>query len=701
MIALESWMHSPGARALGWTLFHFLWEGALIAGLLAVALSVLKPSAARLRYATACGALAAMVVAFGVTLAVEWPSHAAQPAFNVGASAIDVTGAVFDSAAHRPGIRWSQWLEWAPVFWMAGVLGLYLYRLGSWVAVERLRRMGSWRAPEEWQARLLPLAQRAGVTNAVALLESCLTEVPILIGYLKPAIVLPAGLLTGLPAEQVEAILLHELAHIRRADYLVNLVQAAVEGLLFYHPAVWWVSNVVRAERENCCDDAVVHVYGNARTYAEALYAVEQKRAPAARTVLAATGGSLAKRIRRMLGKPEARDLSLPVAPSAVLLVLMAVALVAWTPARSAAAPKPAAAATAQAAPTPAVSAAAAAPKASAGLAAGETESTAGETKPAAEQAAAEAAVPATAAAVQQVPTPPAPPAPPLPGGTGRGSSYQVVQAPASRQDPFVRDAAYIISDEERAAFLRLQTPEEQAKFVEQFWSRRDAPGAPAGSSREEYNHRVSYALANYSNNGNGVNALGRTYIKYGPPDSIDDQGALVKWHYNHIALFHSPVEFDFARRGNGSNYVASIASPAPLATFTGQASDAPVLAEALNRELSQRGPVTSTQIAGLPEHASFQIQPDGDFNTLVVPLAGLSGRVDILAQVQSVVKGAAADSNDTLMMTANLRDSIDGSAGTYQTGFHLLRGTYACQVLVRESSSGRMYTEVIHLQVN
>ena len=96
------------------------------------------------------------------------------------------------------------------------------------------------------------------ISRPVRLLESAIAEVPVVIGYLKPVILIPAGLLANLPVDQVEAILLHELAHIRRADYLVNLLQTMVESLLFYHPAVWWISHVIRTEREHCCDDFVL-----------------------------------------------------------------------------------------------------------------------------------------------------------------------------------------------------------------------------------------------------------------------------------------------------------------------------------------------------------------------------------------------------------------------------------------------------------
>ena len=134
-----------------------------------------------------------------------------------------------------------------------------------------------------------------------------------------------------MPAGQVEAILLHELAHIRRHDYLVNLMQIVVEGLVFYHPAVWWISGVIRAERENCCDDLVVATQGDALAYAAALTALEQNRGAVREAVLAATGGSLVKRVRRLLVQPEGPRAALtPVFSAAILTISLAAAMAAW-----------------------------------------------------------------------------------------------------------------------------------------------------------------------------------------------------------------------------------------------------------------------------------------------------------------------------------------------------------------------------------
>ena len=179
------------------------------------------------------------------------------------------------------------------------------------------------RAPAAWQQRLDRLARALRLSRPVTLLESCLAEVPVVIGYLRPVILVPVGLLAGMPAGQVEAILLHELAHIRRHDYLVNLLQTVVEGLLFYHPAVWWISGVIRAERENCCDDLVVATQGDAHEYAAALDRSGTK--PLGGTPKPRWpphGGNLVKRIRRLLDQPETPRAALtPVLSAAILTI--------------------------------------------------------------------------------------------------------------------------------------------------------------------------------------------------------------------------------------------------------------------------------------------------------------------------------------------------------------------------------------------
>jgi beta-lactamase regulating signal transducer with metallopeptidase domain len=134
------------------------------------------------------------------------------------------------------------------------------------------------------------------------LLESALVEVPTVIGWFRPVILVPATFFTGLPPEQIEAILIHELAHIRRHDYFVNLFQIGIETLLFYHPVVWWISRAIRQEREHCCDDLALQIVGDREVYVRALASLEESRSLPMAITLAATGGSLLQRIKRIAG---------------------------------------------------------------------------------------------------------------------------------------------------------------------------------------------------------------------------------------------------------------------------------------------------------------------------------------------------------------------------------------------------------------
>ena len=177
--------------------------------------------------------------------------------------------------------------------------------------------------------RLVELGQRLGMDRPVKLLQSAFVEVPTVIGWLRPVILLPVGCLLGLSTAQLEAILAHELAHIRRHDYLVNLFQNVVETRLFYHTAVWWVSRRIREERENCCDDLAVEICGDRLTYARALATLEEMRHTPGQLALAAAGAPLLQRIRRLVGKSStgATRPGWPLAGIVALLIIIALAV--------------------------------------------------------------------------------------------------------------------------------------------------------------------------------------------------------------------------------------------------------------------------------------------------------------------------------------------------------------------------------------
>jgi GWxTD domain-containing protein len=334
MRLLDFWIGTPAADALGWTLLHSLWQGAIIAAVLGALLAASRSP--RIRYAAACAALLAMLAAFAVTLVHFLPETGGTvgaPAKPLSLWRSPAAAGVGDNRLALGAVA-SELVPWLAPFWLAGVCLFYLRFAAGWLSSCRLRRRGVCAASASWQNTAARLAAELKVSRPVVLLESLFTDTPMILGHLRPVIFVPLGFLAGLPSEHIEAILLHELAHIRRADYLVNVCQRAVEGLLFYHPAVWWISRVIRAERENCCDDMVVALKGDAHSYAVALAALEQNRLeqhwPNREPALAATGGNLMKRIQRLLYPKGPSGIWAPALAAIVVMASSVLALGAW-----------------------------------------------------------------------------------------------------------------------------------------------------------------------------------------------------------------------------------------------------------------------------------------------------------------------------------------------------------------------------------
>jgi hypothetical protein len=209
--------------------------------------------------------------------------------------------------------------------WVIGV-ALFSIRLAAgWRSIERLRRTHVTPAASELRARVAALAERARVSRPVRVVQSAAVRVPAVVGWLRPVILLPARAITGLTPLQLDAVIAHELAHVRRHDYAVNLLQSLAEILLFYHPACWWISRRIRAEREHCCDDVAVAICGDRLAYATALADLESLRQPPA-LALAASDGPLLRRVRRLLA-PAPGTGSAP-AWAAAILPLAAFAIV-------------------------------------------------------------------------------------------------------------------------------------------------------------------------------------------------------------------------------------------------------------------------------------------------------------------------------------------------------------------------------------
>ena len=333
-----TWLGQPAAQAVGWALVQFVWQGALVGALTALTLVALRTSAADVRYVVASIGLALMLTLPLVTGVQKYQALRATAAFDAAHGMTFQNGVVVegdgtrilfdrikvvdrDTAAHTAGAASAgptaseRLVALTPallLLWICGVSILTLRLLTGWLWVQRLRRIGVDAADEMYREAASRLARRLHITRTVMLLRSSLVEVPTVVGFLKPVVLLPASALAGLTTQQIESILAHELAHIRRHDYLVNLLQTLVETVLFYHPAVWWLSRRIRIERENCCDDLAVSLCGDPVAYAAALADLESLRSagplPGRHIAMAATAGSLLRRVRRLLGAPASHS---------------------------------------------------------------------------------------------------------------------------------------------------------------------------------------------------------------------------------------------------------------------------------------------------------------------------------------------------------------------------------------------------------
>ena len=333
MTALQNWLTPEVTRAAALALLHFLWQGAALAALASATLAVFRNAATR--YALAVAFLAAMMAAPLLTFAIlERQPEPAAPGVTLfrsttaQASTQISFAAVAPARAQNPSPTRS--LSWLPLLveaWFLGVVLLSLRPAAGFVLVERLRRHQAKPIAAQLRVRCLALERRLGITRVIQYFESRDLQTPAAVGWFRPVIFLPLSAITGLSPGQLDAVITHELAHIKRLDSFVNLFQIAAETLLFYHPAVWWLSKRIRAERENCCDDVALSVCADPAAYARALASMaEWQIAPA--LAMAANRGPLAARVARVLGaaKLEAGIRGASLAASALCLTASLVA---------------------------------------------------------------------------------------------------------------------------------------------------------------------------------------------------------------------------------------------------------------------------------------------------------------------------------------------------------------------------------------
>ena len=293
-------------QSLAWSLLHFLWQGAAVAALAAAFMYVFRAPA--MRYLVGVASIALMFVSFGLTFASL--NSAASDAAAVGAATpayAPVSPAVVpDYLPHLSGapVASQDELAWVAQVWLAGVCLLALRVAFGLLFLERLRRRNLAALPASFVERCRRLQHRLGISRVVRYCECRLVSVPAVIGLFRPVVLLPMRALTGLTPSQLEAVIAHELGHIKRFDVAVNFFQVIAETLFFFHPAVWWLNKRIRADREDCCDDVAIAVCGEKAGYARALATMEGWR-DVPDFALAATGGSVAARVARLLGVSE------------------------------------------------------------------------------------------------------------------------------------------------------------------------------------------------------------------------------------------------------------------------------------------------------------------------------------------------------------------------------------------------------------
>jgi beta-lactamase regulating signal transducer with metallopeptidase domain len=333
-------------EATAWTLIHFCWQGAVIAGVYRVASAAFSRRASQTRYVLALSALLAMLAAAVITFAWQVRSSAPSVLPYSGMSNAQVSGdfpriltpgmaapsrTTADNLAllrSLPGV-----MGWIDAFWLIGVLALAARGFGGWWVIHRLRITATAQVPAPVRASFERIARTLSLSRPVLLRVSSAIAGPVTMGTLRAIVLLPVSAVTQLSTEELEVVLAHELAHVRRADFLWNLVQTLIETLFFFHPAVWWLSGRVRHERELCCDDLALKICPNPVVYASALFHLEEQRSRQMSLAMALDGHqpvqTLRWRIARILGETIPRNPNRPLRPfslaalGAVLVVLL------------------------------------------------------------------------------------------------------------------------------------------------------------------------------------------------------------------------------------------------------------------------------------------------------------------------------------------------------------------------------------------
>ncbi len=327
MRILSDLLNESIVNALGWTIFHILWQGALIALFTGFLLRILNRKSSQLRYLIALSSLLLIIglsvfnfsdnyknnglsLNQDITASNEFVSSPEFP-FKVFSNSdneisnLDIIKRIFNGIDNL-----SDYFPLIVSLWFAGVIIFLIRFVYSYLYIGRLRTFGTLDIQDKLLKKFDKIRNELHVKRTVRFIESTLIKVPVVLGYLKPVVLIPTEILSGMPMNQIEAIIAHELAHIRRNDYIINVIQTIIETVFFFHPAVWYLSSKISNERENCCDDIALTVCDGSLIYAKALVSIQDLSLRKHYAAVAFSGRKkhLLNRIKRMIMKPKGKS---------------------------------------------------------------------------------------------------------------------------------------------------------------------------------------------------------------------------------------------------------------------------------------------------------------------------------------------------------------------------------------------------------
>lgn len=329
-------------QAFGWTILHSFWQGCCVFLSLRIVLWLWPQAGPSIKYHLSFLSLTGIAGWFGATFATQLGSireaSETMVAVNGGMSALPANVPMAFASAPAPAEGLKAALPGMEAYfpllvgiYVVGVTVMTIRLCIDLAQLKTLRRQGLTQLGPVWEEHLAALARKMGIGKKVGLFISRHLQVPVMIGFLKPVILLPTAMVNNLSPEQLEAILLHELAHIKRNDYLLNIFQSIVETILFFNPFVWWISRNIRLEREHCCDDLVLASTVQPMHYAKALVALEEFRLTVNPMAMAAAHDRqhLFHRIKRIM-EMKTKHLNYSQRFLALLIIVTGLVSIAW-----------------------------------------------------------------------------------------------------------------------------------------------------------------------------------------------------------------------------------------------------------------------------------------------------------------------------------------------------------------------------------